>query len=79
MEEIVREYLRNNRQEMKKLKNENTKEKKHLTYNEIRKVIESGKDLKSNENKPVDDKVQGNGKKTKGKHINYKKYSFDIT
>jgi hypothetical protein len=72
MEEIVREYLRNNRQEMKKLKNENTKEKKHLTYNEIRKVIESGKDLKSNENKPVDDKVQSKGKKTKGKHINYK-------
>jgi len=79
MEEIVREYLRNNRQEMKKLKNENTKEKKHLTYNEIRKVIESGKDLKSNENKPVDDKVQSKGKKTKGKHINYKNlYSFDI-
>ena len=34
MEDIVREYLKNNRQEMKKLKNENTKEKKHLTYNE---------------------------------------------
>ena len=29
MEDIVREYLKNNRQEMKKLKNENTKEKKH--------------------------------------------------
>ena len=28
MEDIVREYLKNNRQEMKKLKNENTKEKK---------------------------------------------------
>ena len=27
MEDIVREYLKNNRQEMKKLKNENTKEK----------------------------------------------------
>ena len=31
MEDIVREYLKNNRQEMNKLKNENTKEKKHLT------------------------------------------------
>ena len=31
MEDIVREYLKNNRQEMKKLKNENTKKKKHLT------------------------------------------------
>ena len=30
MEDIVREYLKNNRQEMKKLKNENTKEKKTL-------------------------------------------------
>ena len=39
MEDIVREYLKNNRQEMKKLKNENTKEKKHLTYNEIKKVM----------------------------------------
>ena len=28
MEDIVREYLKNNRQEMKKLQNENTKEKK---------------------------------------------------
>ena len=52
MEDILREYLKNNRQEMKKLKNENTKEKKHLTYNEIKKVIESGKDFKNNENKP---------------------------
>ena len=53
MEDIVREYLKNNRQEMKKLKNENTKEKRHLTYNEIKKVIESGKDIKNNENKPI--------------------------
>ena len=30
MEDIVREYLKNNGQEMKKLKNENTKEKKTL-------------------------------------------------
>ena len=34
MEDIVREYLKNNRQEMKKLKNENTKKKKHLTWNQ---------------------------------------------
>ena len=58
MEDIVREYLKNNRQEMKKLKNENTKEKKHLTYNEIKKVIESGKDIKNNENKPIENKPQ---------------------
>ena len=30
MEDIIREYLKNNRQEMKKLKNENMKEKRHL-------------------------------------------------
>ena len=65
MEDIVREYLKNNRQEMKKLKNENTKEKKHLTYNEIKKVIESGKDIKNNENKPTENKTQNKGKKTK--------------
>ena len=29
MEDIVREYLKNNGQEMKKFKNENTKEKKN--------------------------------------------------
>ena len=76
MEDIVREYLKNNRQEMKKLKNENTKEKKHLTYNEIKKVIESGKDIKNNENKPIENKPQNKGKKTKN---TLKKYIFDIT
>ena len=64
MEDIVREYLKNNRQEMKKLKNENTKEN-HLTYNEIKKVIESGKEIKNNENKPIENKVQNKGKKSK--------------
>ena len=58
MEDVVREYLKNNRQEMKKLKNENTKEKKHLTYNEIKKVIESGKDIKNNEKEPIENKPQ---------------------
>ena len=76
MEDIVREYLKNNRQEMKKLKNENTKEKKHLTYNEIKKVIESGKDIKNNENKPIENKTQNKGKKTNN---TFKKYNFDIT
>ena len=76
MEDIVREYLKNNRQEMKKLKNENTKEKKHLTYNEIKKVIESGKDIKNNENKPIENTPQNKGKKTKNA---FKKYNFDIT
>ena len=65
MEGIVREYLKNNRQEMKKLKNENTKEKKHLTYNEIKKVIESGKEIKTNQNKPIEKKKQNKGKKSK--------------
>ena len=76
MEDIVREYLKNNRQEMKKLKNENTKEKKHLTYNEIKVVIESGKEIKNNENKPIENKPQSKGKKTKN---TFKKYNFDIT
>ena len=76
MEDIVREYLKNNRQEMKKLKNENTKEKKHLTYNEIKKVIESGKDIKNNENKPIENKPRNKGKKTKN---TFKQYNFDIT
>ena len=65
MEDIVREYLKNNRQEMKKLKNENTKEKKHLTYNEIKKVIESGKEIKNNENKPIEKKNKTTGRKAK--------------
>lgn len=76
MEDIVREYLKNNRQEMKKLKNENMKEKRHLTYNEIKKVIESGKDIKQNENKLIENKPQSKGKKTKSP---FKKYNFDIT
>ena len=50
---------------MKKLKNENTKEKKHLTYNEIKKVIESGKEIKNNENKPIENKPQNKGKTSK--------------
>ena len=76
MEDIVREYLKNNRQEMKKLKNENTKDKKHLTYKEIKKVIESGKEIKNNENKPIENKAQNKGKKSKN---TFKKYNFDIT
>ena len=76
MEDIVREYLKNNRQEMKKLKNENTKDKKHLTYSEIKKVIESGKEIKNNENKPIENKAQNKGKKSKN---TFKKYNFDIT
>ena len=76
MEDIVREYLKTNRQEMKKLKNENTKEKKHLTYNEIKKVIESGKEKKNNENKPIENKTQNKGKKSKN---TLKKFNFDIT
>ena len=75
MEDIVREYLKNNRQEMKKL-NENTKDKKHLTYNEIKKVIESGKEINNNENKPIENKAQNKGKKSKN---TLKKYNFDIT
>ena len=76
MEDIVREYLKNNRQEMKKVKNENTKEKKHLTYNEIKKVIESGKDIKNNENKSIENKPQNKGKTSKN---TFKKFNFDIT
>ena len=73
MEDIIREYLKNNRQEMK---NDNMKEKRHLTYNEIKKVIESGKEMKNNENKPIENKPQSKGKKTKNP---FKKYNFDIT
>ena len=56
MEEIIKEYLRNSKQEMKKFKDDNTKERKHLTYNEIIKVIESGRDIKNNENKSIENK-----------------------
>ena len=39
MEDILRKYFKNNRPEMKKLKNDHAKEKKHLTYNEIKKKV----------------------------------------
>ena len=61
---------------MKKLKNDNTKEKRHLTYNEIKKVIESGKEIKNNENKHIESKPPNKGKKSKN---TFKKYNFDIT
>ena len=46
MEDILRKYFKNNRQEMKKLKNDNAKEKKHLTYNEIKKGYRERKGYK---------------------------------
>ena len=54
MEDIIREYFRNNRQEMKKLKNENTgREKKHLTYKEVKKIIETGKEQRQETEKTI--------------------------
>ena len=54
--------------------NKNTKEKKHLTYSEIKKVvIEGGRDIKDNKNKPIENKPQNKGKKTNN---TLKKYTF---
>ena len=41
-----------------------------------RRSIESGKDIKNNENKPIENKPQNKGKKTKN---TFKKFNFDIT
>ena len=75
MEEIIKEYSRNNKHDMKKFKDENTKERKHLTYNEIVKVIDSGKDIKNNENKSIESKLKVGVKKGK---TSIEKYNFDI-
>ena len=43
MEDRVKEYARHYKKETELLKEETTKRKKHLTYNEIKKIIESGR------------------------------------
>ena len=53
MEDRVKEYTRHYKKETQLLKEETTKRKKHLTYNEIKKIIESGSEIKSNENKSI--------------------------
>ena len=79
MEDRVKEYTRHYKKETQLLKEETTKRKKHLTYNEIKKIIESGSEIQSNENKSIDAKpTPSTGKKKKGKNI-FKKYNFDLT
>ena len=79
MEDRVKEYTRHYKKETQPLKEETTKRKKHLTYNEIKKIIESGSEIKSNENKSIDAKpTPSTSKKKKGKNT-FKKYNFDIT
>ena len=80
MEDRVKEYTRHYKKETQLLKEETTKRKKHLTYNEIKKIIESGSEIKNNENKSIasEPTPSKSTKKKKGKNI-FKKYNFDIT
>ena len=87
MENIVKEYIRNNQMKNHQMGQDNTlKKKKPLTYNEIKKTIDSMSDFnknKSQTNPPEDvkpnptTKAKPKGKKSVGKMM--KKYNFDIT
>ena len=79
MEDRVNEYIRHYKKETQQLKEETTKKKKHLTYNEIKKIIESGSEIKKNENKNIaSEPTPSKSTKRKGKKL-FKKYNFDIT
>ena len=53
MENIVKEYIRNNQMKNHQLGQDNTlKKKKPLTYNEIKKTIDSMSDFNKSESKP---------------------------
>ena len=85
MESIVKEYIRNNQMKNHQLGQDNImKKKKPLTYNEIKKVIDSVSDFNKSESKQQQDeksnpipKTKAKGKKSVSKMI--KKYNFDIT
>ena len=84
MENIVKEYIRNNQMKNHQLGQDNTlKKKKPLTYNEIKKTIDSMSDFNKSESKQQEEKpnpttkAKPKGKKSVGKMM--KKYNFDIT
>lgn len=85
MENIVKEYIRNNQMKNHQMGQDNTlKKKKPLTYNEIKKTIDSMSDFNSNKSQtnPPEEKsnptpkAKPKGKKSVGKMM--KKYNFDI-
>ena len=84
MENIVKEYIRNNQMKNHQLGQDNTlKKKKPLTYNEIKKTIDSMSDFNKSQSNPPEEKpnptpkAKPKGKKSVGKMM--KKYNFDIT
>ena len=72
----MREYIKHRQKEMEHLKEESTKKKKQLTYNEIKKIIDSGSEIKSNENKSIETKPTP--KKRTNKKNTLRKYNFDL-
>ena len=89
MENIVKEYIRNNQMKNHQLGQDNTlKKKKPLNYNEIKKTIDSMSDFNKSESKQQQQqeeeeekpnpttKAKPKGKKSVGKMM--KKYNFDI-
>jgi len=83
MENIVKEYIRNNQMKNHQMGQDNTlKKKKPLTYNEIKKTIDSMSDFNKSETKQQEEKpnpatkAKPKGKKSVGKMM--KKYNFDI-
>ena len=81
----MKEYIRNNQMKNHQLGQDNTlKKKKPLTYNEIKKTIDSMSDFNKSESKQQQEeksnpptKAKPKGKKSVGKMM--KKYNFDIT
>ena len=84
MENIVKEYIRNNQMKNHQMGQDNTlKKKKPLTYNEIKKTIDSMSDFNKSETKQQQEeksnpttKAKPKGKKSVGKMM--KKCNFDI-
>ena len=80
----MKEYKRNNQMKNHQMGQDNTlKKKKPLTYNEIKKTIDSMSDFNKSESKQQEEKpnpatkAKPKGKKSVGKMM--KKYNFDIT
>ena len=79
----MKEYIRNNQMKNHQMGQDNTlKKKKPLTYNEIKKTIDSMSDFNKSETKQQEEKsnpttkTKPKGKKSVGKMM--KKYNFDI-
>ena len=72
----MKEYLKHRQKEIEHLKEEGTKKKKQLTYNEIKKIIDSGSEIKSNENNSIETKPTP---KKRNNKKSLRKYNFDLT